>query len=71
MENNIFDIIARKEQDIDCTEKESGEIKRYLSELYFNQPSYIYQAVIKELALLFPLELAEHFEEVQATNKQS
>jgi hypothetical protein len=59
--NNIYDIIERKKQGIDCTEDESAEIKGWLRELKlpFEQP------IVSEIQELFPLEYGEFLDEVE------
>jgi len=57
----IYGIIERKKNGIDCTEKESAEIKGWLRELKlpFEQPT------ISEVQSLFPQEYGEFRDEIQ------
>ena len=60
----INNIIERKKQGIDCTEKESAEIKGWLRELKLPEE----QAIIAEIQLLFPQEYDEYLNEEEDQN---
>ena len=60
----VYDIIARKQNGIDCTETESSEIKGFLREAKLP-----FEQVVHDIIKLFPLEYSEFCQEIENAAK--